>query len=139
MAWSACSACAGCVFYLSSTAQTLVRPGFDISIHPLSQLATGGPGWIQRARSCWRDREGSPSRWRTAASVSFLALAGACITLLVRSVRHRRVWASAGHGLVATVLLLPISPTHASSQVAVTGLFAFAWVTVVALRLRHEA
>lgn len=38
---------AGPLFYLSALAQMLTRPGFDLRIHPLSQLATGDLGWIQ--------------------------------------------------------------------------------------------
>lgn len=71
----------------------------------------------------------------SAAAVSFLALAGACITLLIRAVRRKRVWASIGNGAVALILLLPVSPTEGSIQIAVTGLIAFSWVTVTALRL----
>lgn len=38
---------AGPLFYLSALVQMLTRPGFDIRIHPLSQLSTGDFGWIQ--------------------------------------------------------------------------------------------
>ncbi|WP_017586963.1 DUF998 domain-containing protein [Nocardiopsis ganjiahuensis] len=188
------AALAGPLFYASSAVQALVRPGFDIRVHPLSQLATGGPGWVQQVTfvlaglgvialaaahrriitqgvgsrvapvflgvfgagfviaGCFpMDAQagfpvGAPAgtvemSWHSivhtaAAAVSFVALAGACIALLVRSVRDRRVWASVGNGLVALVLLLPMSPTESSVQIAVTGLVAFSWVTVSALRLR---
>src|ERR1043165_741969 len=40
---------AGPFFYASSIAQAVAREGFDIAVHPLSQLATGGVGWIQTA------------------------------------------------------------------------------------------
>ncbi|MFB9906693.1 DUF998 domain-containing protein [Allokutzneria oryzae] len=40
---------AGPVFYGSATVQMLTREGFDITRHPISQLATGGLGWIQIA------------------------------------------------------------------------------------------
>lgn len=40
-------AVAGPLFYLSALVQMLTRPGFDIRIHPLSQLSTGSLGWIQ--------------------------------------------------------------------------------------------
>jgi hypothetical protein len=49
------------------------------------------------------------------------------------------VGAAIGNGLVALVLLLPMSPTESSIQIAVTGLIAFSWVTVSALRLRRGA
>jgi hypothetical protein len=42
-------ALAGPVFYVSATTQALTREGFDITRHPLSQLATGDLGWIQVA------------------------------------------------------------------------------------------
>lgn len=38
---------AGPLFYLSAIVQMLTRPGFDLRIHPLSQLSTGDLGWIQ--------------------------------------------------------------------------------------------
>jgi hypothetical protein len=193
----AAAALAGPVFYLSSTVQALARPGFDIRLHPLSQLATGEAGWVQQvtfvlaglgatALAVAHRRvvtEGAGSRiapillsvfgagfviaglftmdpqngfptgapagvvemsWHSivhtaAAAASFLALAGACIALLVRSIRRRRVWASVANGLVALVLLLPMSPTESSVQIAVTGLVAFSWVTASAVDLRRRA
>ena len=190
------AAVAGPFFYLSSAIQALARDGFDLRVHPLSQLATGQAGWVQQATfvlaglgvvalavahrrlvttgagsrlapiflglfgtgfvvaGCFpMDPQngfpvGAPAgvvgmSWHsivhTAAAVaSFVALAGACIALLVRSIRRRRVGASIGNGLVALVLLLPMSPTESSIQIAVTGLVAFGWVTVSALRLRHR-
>lgn len=191
------AALAGPLFSASSAAQALTRPGFDIRVHPLSQLATGDLGWIQQvtfvlaglgeiALAVAHHRlvtEGAGSRitpifltifgtglvlagcftmdaqngfpvgapagavemsWQSivhavAAAVSFVALAGACIALLVRSIRRRRVWASIGHALAALVLLLPPLPGEASLQIAVTGLVAFAWTTTVALGLRRNA
>ncbi|MFD5213912.1 DUF998 domain-containing protein [Microbacterium sp. NPDC058345] len=188
------AALAGPAFYLSSLLQALTRPGFDIRIHPLSQLASGELGWIQvlsfviaglgglalsagyrRIRPDgfgrrWAplliagfglgfilaglfpmDRQNGfpvgapegtvPLSWHaivhvSAAAVSFLSLAVACILLVVRSVRQRHAAASIGHGVVALVLLLPTSPTESSIQIALTGLVAFTWVTVVAIRLR---
>ncbi|GLY53160.1 DUF998 domain-containing protein [Lentzea sp. NBRC 102530] len=193
----AAAALAGPFFYISSTVQALTRPGFDIGIHPLSQLATGAPGWIQQvtfvlaglgviALAVAHRRlvtqgvgrrlvpifltvfgagfviaglftmdpqnsfpEGAPSgvvemSWHSivhtaAAALSFVALAGTCVTLLVRHVRARDVWAAIGNGLVALVLLLPTSPTESSIQIAITGLIAYTWVTVHALVLRRSA
>lgn len=40
-------ALAGPLFYLSAIVQVLTRPGFDLRVHPLSQLSTGEFGWIQ--------------------------------------------------------------------------------------------
>ena len=37
----------GPVFAAVATGQVLLREGFDLRRHPLSQLATGGPGFIQ--------------------------------------------------------------------------------------------
>lgn len=72
-----------------------------------------------------------------AAALSFLALAVACIALSVRALRARRRWAAVGHGITALVLLLPMSPSESSIQIAVTGLIAFTWVTVYSLGLRR--
>ncbi|EWS80549.1 DUF998 domain-containing protein [Brachybacterium phenoliresistens] len=193
----AAAALAGPVFFASSVCQALTRPGFDIRIHPLSQLATGDLGWIQQltfvlaglgglALALAHRRlvvDGAGARlapillgvfgagfvlaglftmdpqhgfpagapagavemsWHAivhtaAAAASFLALAGACTALLVRSIRRRQVGASIGNGLVALALLAPTSPSGASIQIAVTGLIAFTWITVTALRLRRRA
>lgn len=190
------AALAGPFFYVSSLLQALTREGFDIRVHPLSQLATGGPGWIQQVsfvlaglgvlalavahrRIITRGvgsrlapvligvfgagfgiaglfpmdpQNGFPTgapqgvvdmSWHSivhssAAAVSFTALAGACITLLVRAIRRRRMRTAIGNGVVAVVLLLPMSPTESSIQIAVTGLIAFTWVSVTALGLRRE-
>ncbi|CAM3050813.1 DUF998 domain-containing protein [Prescottella defluvii] len=72
-----------------------------------------------------------------AAALSFVALAAACIVLLVRAFRRHHVWAAVGHGVTALVLLVPVSPSESSVQIAVTGLVAFTWVTVYSLGLRH--
>lgn len=40
---------AGPLFAALATAQVLLREGFDLRRHPLSQLATGGPGFVQIA------------------------------------------------------------------------------------------
>lgn len=185
-------------FYGASALQAVLRDGFDIRVHPLSQLATGGLGWIQMISFvlaglggialavCHRRlvRIGAASRiapialgifgagfvmagcfpmdaqngfpvgapegavamsWHSVvhsagAALSFTALAVACVALFVRAVRRRRVSAAIGNGLVAVVLLLPMSPTESSIQIAVTGLIAFGWVTVSAVRLlQHTA
>ncbi|WP_210769196.1 DUF998 domain-containing protein [Occultella kanbiaonis] len=188
------AALAGPFFFASSAVQALARDGFDIRIHPLSQLATGDLGWIQAVTFVLTGlgavglavahrrlvRSGAGSRiipiflavfagafvvaglfpmdpengfpigapdgpvamsWHSivhsaAAAVSFTALAGACIAALVRSVRHRRVPAWIGHGLVAVVLLVPAQPTWWTVQLAITSVIAFTWVSLTALRLR---
>lgn len=193
--WFAASA--GPIFYVSSLLQALLRPGFDIRIHPLSQLATGDLAWVQvatfvvaglgglalavgyqRVRLDGVGRRaapvllggfglgfivaglfpmdpqngfpaGAPSgavplSWHavvhvSAAALSFMLLAATCIVLVVRSIRERRASAAFGHGLVALVLLLPMSPTESSIQIALSGLVAFTWITVMALRLRVKA
>ncbi|MGJ3509050.1 DUF998 domain-containing protein [Enemella sp. A6] len=192
----AVAALAGPFFYASSTLQALARPGFDIGIHPLSQLSTGSPGWIQQATFVMAGLgvialaiahrrllthgvgrlvvpiflaifgagfvvaglftmdpqngfpEGAPSgnvemSWHSivhtaAASLSFVALAAACITLLVRHIRARHVWAAVGNGLVALILLVPTSPTESSIQIAITGMIAYTWITVYALFLSRS-
>ncbi|QSB12819.1 DUF998 domain-containing protein [Natronosporangium hydrolyticum] len=40
---------AGPFFFASAGIQMATREGFDITRHPISQLATGGPGWVQIA------------------------------------------------------------------------------------------
>lgn len=189
------AAIAGPLFYLSSAVQALVRPGFDLRVHPLSQLATGDLGWIQvltfvlaglgvlglavAHRRVVTDGVGSrvvpvflgifgaafavaggfpmdpqngfpigapegsvDMSWHAvahsaAAVLSFVALAAACITLLIRALRARHMRAAVGHGITALVLLLPVSPSKASLQIAVTGLIAFTWVTAYSLILRR--
>jgi hypothetical membrane protein len=42
-------AVAGPIFAAVATAQVLLRDGFDLRRHPLSQLATGGPSFVQIA------------------------------------------------------------------------------------------
>ncbi|MFK4730419.1 DUF998 domain-containing protein [Agromyces mediolanus] len=191
------SALAGPLFYAASLVQALLRDGYELGRHPLSQLAVGEGGWVQvlafviaglgglgLALGLSRVGEGRVSRrlasgfvavfglgfivaglfpmdaqhgfpagapegavplsWHAtvhvaAAAIAFLALAGACIVLLVQSIRRRRVWASIGHAATALVLLLPMSPTESSVQIALTGAIAFTWVTVLALRLRARA
>lgn len=191
------AALAGPAFYLSSLLQALMRPGFDIRLHPLSQLAIGELGWIQvltfvvaglgglalaagyrQIRTTGSGRRwvpllvggfglgfviaglfpmdpqngfpiGAPSgavplSWHavvhvSAAAISFLCLAVACIVLVVRSAREHRIAACIGHGLVALVMLLPTSPTESSIQIALAGLVAFTWVTIMAIRLRVDA
>ncbi|WP_066370999.1 DUF998 domain-containing protein [Herbidospora mongoliensis] len=70
-----------------------------------------------------------------AAAVSFTALAIAAIVLAVRCARRRAVPAAIGSGVAALVLLLPMSPDHMSIQIAVNGVVAFTWTTVLALSL----
>ncbi|WP_433357047.1 DUF998 domain-containing protein [Microtetraspora malaysiensis] len=193
-------ALAGPVFFASAIAQMLTREGFDITRHPISQLATGDLGWIQIATFVLAglgslalaagvrrtltegigrralpvliaifgagmiaagvftmDPEngfpaGTPDgpvaemSWHgithsAAAAVSFTALAIAAIVLAVRCARRRAVPAAVGNGVAALVLLLPMSPDHMSIQIAVNGLVAFTWTTVLALSpaLRRSA
>ncbi|MFB4270896.1 DUF998 domain-containing protein [Nonomuraea sp. GTA35] len=74
-----------------------------------------------------------------AAAVSFTALAIAAIVLAVRCARRRAVPAAVANGAAALVLLLPMSPEHMSIQIAVNGLVAFTWTTILALSLRRSA
>ncbi|MEH1125644.1 DUF998 domain-containing protein [Micromonospora sp. CPCC 206061] len=191
-------ALAGPVFFASTIVQMRTREGFDITRHPISQLATGGLGWIQittfvaaglgalalaagtkrtltegigrravpilvgifgagliAAGVFTMDPEygfpvGTPDApvaqmsWHSivhsaAAAVAFTALAVAAIVLTVRHIRRRAVLPAVANGVAALVLLLPISPDHASIQIAINGLVAFAWTTVLALSLRRTA
>lgn len=191
------AALAGPFFYASAIIQMLTRPGFDIRVHPISQLSTGSLGWIQIAtfvltglgvialaivhRRVVVEGQGRraaplfigifgagfvaagcftmdpqlgfplgapqgvvPMSWHSvvhsaAAAIAFSALAVACIVLLIRDIRRRDVWSAIGNGVTALVLLLPVTPESASVQVALTGVVAFTWTTVVALRLRRAA
>lgn len=189
-------ALAGPVFAVSAVVQMLTREGFDITRHPISQLATGGLGWIQimtfvvaglgglaLAAGIRRTDRGVPRRrvlpicvavfgigliaaglfpmdpengfpagtpdrpvdemsWHSiahsvSAAVAFTALAVAAIVMTVRCVRRRSVAAAVLSGGAALVLLLPMSPERMSVQIAVNGLLAFTWTTVLALHLRR--
>ncbi|MBB6347263.1 DUF998 domain-containing protein [Nonomuraea muscovyensis] len=191
-------ALAGPVFFASAIVQMLTRDGFDITRHPISQLATGSLGWIQittfvlaglggvalaagtkrtltegvgrrvlpifvgifgvgliTAGLFTMDPEngfpvGTPDgpvaqmSWHSvahsaAAAVAFTALAVAAIVLAVRCARRRAVLPAVLSGTAALVLLLPMSPGHMSIQIAVNGLVAFTWTTVLALFLRRSA
>ncbi|MBD5784780.1 DUF998 domain-containing protein [Cellulosimicrobium terreum] len=193
----AAAAATGPFFYASAAVQMLTRDGFDLRVHPLSQLSTGSLGWIQittfvltglgilalavahrrlvpdgvgrravpvllalsglgfvLAGVFVMDPEhgfpvGTPDgpaaamSWHgvahsVAAVLAFTGIAIACAVLTVRAIRERRTLAAVGHGAVALVLLLPVSPDHASVQVAATGLVAFTWTTVVAVRLHRR-
>ncbi|GAA1411621.1 DUF998 domain-containing protein [Oerskovia paurometabola] len=186
---------AGPFFVVSAGVQSVAREGFDLRVHPLSQLSTGDLGWVQILTFALTGlglialavahrrivREGAGRRavpvllgiagvgfvlagvfvmdpengfpvgtpdgpaasmsWHgiahsVVAAVAFTALAAAAVVLTVRAVRARRVLAAVGHGVVGLLLLMPVSPETASLQVAVNGLVAFTWTTVLALRLR---
>lgn len=189
------AAIAGPMFYAVAIAQMLTRDGFDLRVHPISQLATGSLGWIQMisfvltglgviALAPARSRlitEGTGRRaiplflgvfgaglviaglfpmdpqngfpagapdgavamsWHSVihsvgAVVAFTALAVACIVLVVDAVRRRSTKAAIGHGVVALVMLLPMSPTEASLQIALNGVVAFTWTTLYAVQLRR--
>jgi hypothetical protein len=191
-------ALAGPVFFASAVTQMLTREGFDITRHPISQLATGSLGWLQvvtfvlaglgglalaagvrrtvtegvgrRALPVFvgifgaglvaaglftMDPEngfpvGTPDgpvarmSWHSivhsaAAAAAFTALAVAAIVLVVRYARQRQTWPAVLNGAAALVLLLPVSPEFMSIQIAVNGLVAFTWTTVLALALRSAA
>ncbi|MEV6287754.1 DUF998 domain-containing protein [Kribbella sp. NPDC051770] len=190
------AAIAGPFFYAVAIAQMLTRDGFDLRVHPISQLATGSLGWIQMisfvltglgviALAVARRRlitEGTGRRavplflgifgagfvlaglfpmdpqygfptgapegaaamsWHSVvhsigAVVAFTALAVACIILVVDAVRRRATRAAIGHGFVALVMLLPMSPTESSLQIAFNGLVAFTWTTLYAVQLNRR-
>ncbi|MEK8143338.1 DUF998 domain-containing protein [Streptomyces sp. M10(2022)] len=180
------------MFFASAAIQMATREGFDITRHPISQLATGSAGWIQistfvlaglgalalaagirrtlpegggrRALSILvgifgvgliasglfpMDPEngfpvGTPDQpvawmsWHSVAHsasavVAYSALAIAAITLTVRCVRRRAVLPAVLNGTTALVLVLPMSPEYMSLQIAMNGLVAFTWTTVLAL------
>lgn len=74
-----------------------------------------------------------------AAAVAFTALAVAAIVLTVRYARLRQTRPAVLSGAAAVVLLLPVSPELMSVQIAVNGLVAFTWTTVLALSLRSAS
>ncbi|WP_444951163.1 DUF998 domain-containing protein [Micromonospora ureilytica] len=189
---------AGPVFFASAVTQMLTREGYNITRHPISQLATGSLGWIQittfvlagfgglalaagirRTLTVGTGRRvlpifvgifgaglvaagvftmdpehgfpvGTPDgpvdqmSWHsiahsTAAAIAFTALAIAAIVLTVRHVRRRAPLPAVLNGVAALILLLPMSPSHMSIQIAVNGLVAFTWTTVLALSLRRSS
>jgi hypothetical protein len=191
-------ALAGPIFFASAVTQMLTREGFDITRHPISQLATGGLGWLQVATFVLAglgglalaagirrtltegvgrrvlpvfvgifgaglvaagvftmDPEngfpvGTPDgpvaqmSWHSiahsaSAAAAFTALAIAAVVLTVRYARRRQMWAAVLNGAAALVLLVPMSPEFMSIQIAVNGLVAFTWTTVVAVSLRSAA
>ncbi|GAA4360825.1 hypothetical protein GCM10023088_00330 [Actinomadura verrucosospora] len=191
-------ALAGPLFFASAVTQMVMRDGFDIRRHPISQLATGDLGWIQivtfvlaglggvalavglrrtitegagrralpvlvgvfgaglvAAGLLPMDPEngfpaGTPEgpvdqmSWHgvahsVAAAVAFTALAIAAAVMTVRCARRRAVLPAVLNGAVALVLLVPMSPDHMSLQIALNGLVAFTWTTVVALSLRRRS
>ncbi|WP_329096548.1 DUF998 domain-containing protein [Actinomadura citrea] len=73
-----------------------------------------------------------------AAAVAFTALAIAAVVMTVRCVRRRAVRPAVLNGAAALVLLVPMSPDRMSLQIALNGLVAFTWTTVVALVLRRR-
>ncbi|GAA1536267.1 hypothetical protein GCM10009827_063420 [Dactylosporangium maewongense] len=188
---------AGPVFFASAVTQMLTRDGYDITRHPISQLATGGLGWIQITTFVLAGlggialavgvrrtlTEGTGRRvlpifvgifgaglvaagvftmdpeygfpvgtadgpvgemsWHSiahsaAAAIAFTALAAAAIVLAVRQARRRTALPAVLNGLAALILLMPMSPSHMSIQIAVNGLVAFTWTTVVAVSLRRS-
>lgn len=74
-----------------------------------------------------------------AAVVAFTALAIAAIVMTVRCARRRAIAPAVLSGAAALVLLVPMSPDHMSIQIAVNGLVAFTWTTVLATSLRRAA
>ncbi|MDF2706341.1 MAG: hypothetical protein K0R62_1993 [Nonomuraea muscovyensis] len=120
-------ALAGPVFFASAIVQMLTpmdpENGFPVGTPdgPVAQMS-----WHSVAHSA-------------AAAVAFTALAVAAIVLAVRCARRRAVLPAVLSGAAALVLLLPMSPGHMSIQIAVNGLVAFTWTTVLALFLRRSA
>ncbi|MGI5171026.1 DUF998 domain-containing protein [Spirillospora sp. CA-253888] len=74
-----------------------------------------------------------------AAVLAFTALAIAAIVMTVRCARRRAVRPAVLNAAAALVLLVPMSPDHMSIQIAVNGLVAFTWTTVLATMLRRAA
>lgn len=79
------AATAGPLFVVSASAQALAREGFDLRVHPLSQLSTGDLGWVQ---------------------ILTFALTG--LGLLALAVTHRRI-VTEGVGRRAVPVLLGVA------------------------------
>ncbi|OEV22741.1 hypothetical protein AN219_26975, partial [Streptomyces nanshensis] len=71
------------------------------------------------------------------AAVAFTALAVAAVVLAVRCARRRAALPAVLNAVAALILFLPMSQEHMSVQIAVNGLVAFTWTTVVATSLRR--
>ncbi|PDP84946.1 hypothetical protein CQJ94_24725 [Glycomyces fuscus] len=74
-----------------------------------------------------------------AAAVAFTALAVAAVVMTVRCARRRATRPAVLSAAAALVLLVPMSPDYMSIQIAVNGLVAFTWATVLAVSLRRAA
>lgn len=73
------------------------------------------------------------------AAVAFTGLAVAAVVMAVRCARRRATLPAVLSAVAALVLLVPMSPDYLSIQIAVNGLIAFTWTTVLALSLRRSA
>ncbi|WP_043632799.1 DUF998 domain-containing protein [Nonomuraea candida] len=73
------------------------------------------------------------------AAVAFTALAVAAIVMTVRCARRKATLPAVLSALAGLVLLVPMSPGYMSIQIAVNGLVAFTWTTVLAVSLRRAA
>ncbi|NYI94294.1 hypothetical protein HNR12_000571 [Streptomonospora nanhaiensis] len=73
------------------------------------------------------------------AAVAFTALAVAAVVMTVRCARRRAPLPAVLNAAAALVLLAPMSPEYMSVQIAVNGLVAFTWTTVLAVALRRAS
>ncbi|MEU1389263.1 MULTISPECIES: hypothetical protein [unclassified Nonomuraea] len=71
--------------------------------------------------------------------MAFTALAVAAVVMSVRCARRRSAPPAVLSAVAGLVLLVPMSPGHMSIQIAVNGLVAFTWTTVLAVSLRRAA
>ncbi|MFI1585853.1 hypothetical protein [Embleya sp. NPDC020630] len=55
----------------------------------------------------------------------------------VRCARRRAIGAAVLNGVIATILLSPMSEDHMSIRIAVNGLVAVGWTTALALTFRR--
>ncbi|MBU2662088.1 DUF998 domain-containing protein [Actinoplanes bogorensis] len=91
-----------------------------------------GPDAMSEGAATMSEGAATMSVHAAAAVLAFTALAVACVVHTIRSIRRRDRVAAVLSGIVAVVLLLPMSPDHASVQLALTGLVSFGWTTAIA-------
>lgn len=114
------AAVAGPFFFAAATAQMLTRDGFDLRVHPISQLATGSLGWIQVITF-------------VLTGLGVIALAAARRRLITEGTGRRVVplfLALFGAGLVVAGLF-PMDPQYGFPTGTPDGPAAMSWHSVV--------
>ncbi|MGI5205155.1 DUF998 domain-containing protein [Spirillospora sp. CA-108201] len=161
----AAGALAGPLFFASAVTQMVLRDGFDITRHPISRLATGGPGWIQivtfvlaglggvaLAHGLRRTIIEGVGRRALPVLVAVFGLGLVAAGLLPMDPEKgfpvgtpegpvaQMSWHGVAHSVAAAVAFtaLAVAAVVMTVQIALNGAVAFTWTTVVALRLRRR-